>query len=265
MKEDFNVDALLKETASHDNAALPFTQWKETLLDAVQKEGAQDAATAEDANVLPFAPRAEQAESALPGFFSKRRRLFGRITAGVMTAAAALLIVLGTRSLSPSGGGAAPEDAMPFAGAQAEAAAGSLAPEAADGLPIEPRSELPDAAPFLASIPEDATAADSADARAQEAIDLVLAALDTERSASDDTAGTASTSPATGEPGEGTQPYAVLAVDYEASVESLDGETCSEVLCPEAYIVFVCDESGAEHQYLVDASDMRLLGKIVQE
>ncbi|MDL2217920.1 hypothetical protein LJC27_04610 [Christensenellaceae bacterium OttesenSCG-928-M15] len=294
MPNKFNIDALLNETAKHDNAAIPFAQWKQELLKAARE---QDADAAEKTENTP-SPLVELAEhrQAKDELLAHRRKMRRNITMGFASAAAVLVVVLAANSnlmRTNTANDAAPPSAQQYMTGANEA--DIAADEDMNGLMRDFVSAeveefdldmmIPEGA-FIAPEPaaSDAPMASYAapiDEKSQEAVTAVEKALEAQ-SAPGESGGDSSVPGGSGEtPPElpandtgtlngGTQndePYAPLFTPYAVfisgqpfrilSLEGVEATTAPE----EGYIVFMED---GEKQYLVDAATMEVLGEILE-
>lgn len=127
---NFDIDALLRDTAQADNQALPFSDWKDALL---QKAAGQAPEDVQADGTLAFAPP------------RKRRAISLRQAAiGLSTVAAALLVVFGMRGMQPAAPAPAPAEPAAFSMA---------APAAPEANAADAATPHPDTAPLAEAAP----------------------------------------------------------------------------------------------------------------
>lgn len=253
---ELDIDLLLRDAAAEENKALPLTDWKRRLLEKVEN-GEQEIPVADE-------------------LAARRRSKLRKWTAGISTAAAALLILVGASGLLQNNGmnakSAVPQEAriaaeqgtMDQALPEASLYAMPEAPMAQDAPATEAPSALEAPAPAaLESQPPAATGAGDTAGGAgqanlfgteqaltpeqQQAIDALNAALPAERGKVD---------PATA--------VVIQLENVTVAVHPLSGREAQEIARALVYQIMVVSDTGETATYVVDASNYEVLGEIVE-
>lgn len=260
-EQEISIDALLRDIARQQNAALPLDDWKREILIKAQ------------ADKMPGAqPPAFDEFTAL-----RRRKNIRRITLGVATAAAALLILLGTRSLWQGGIGMknaasaseAPVEDWQMYAMEAPTEEATEAPMSIMSLPEE-STQAPAAPEPAAPAPAERPAADSAGGAASGtdsgANERNIRGVFTEEETQALSAVLAATAPGNGDRAvyDGVFTQITRAEMASLTVQPLDGGAQQTIQRELLYRVVLDTRVENAPIYAVDAATFEVLGKIVE-